>query len=776
MKRLSEIIRNGEDWLMARILEYAIRHDYAQYTSTLTEPWRLSISGLSASLLSALPDDDEGPMELEAERDYRGDPAATFGIEEARRHRERGVDIGMFLGLLKYYRESYLDLLTEAAPPDVARYRHWVHRFFDRLEIGLCSEWSRGTDAERIWELQETNRRMTNEKNKFLTLFESLASPVLLLSPDRRVDHLNRAAADLFDVNANRYYTAPSETAVEKTNAKPRGTPVDRLLPDLDPEIQRVADRKTGFREFDYRLHAPDGIRHFQARLSAMQDVSGKFDGFLLILNDETRLKQTQDRLREARDVAESANRAKSEFLANMSHELRTPLNAILGFSQLLSGRSGLAREDREHLEIIRRSGEHLLTLINQVLDLTKIEAGRMGVQSVSFDLRGLLTDMRELFRLKAREKGLQLILDLDPTVPPFVEADDVKLRQVIINLLGNAVKFTDKGRVALRAWAGPGPEPMLTLEVSDTGIGISADELDLVFQSFAQGERRDPSREGTGLGLGIARKFVHLMGGDIFVESEPGRGTCFRVQLPVRVCAPGTTCPVPPGRYPERLASGQPSYRILVVDDNPENRTLMRSILEPLGFEIQEAADGAEAVSVWASWDPQLIWMDMRMPVMNGFEAVARIKSTTRGQAAAVIAMTASVFEDEREVVLSQGCDDYLRKPFRVASVFELLEKHLGVQFRYPETVLAADCIPRPSSETELTPHLERLPEAHLHALREAIEAVDPDRIETLLSEIGKMNGDVAGRISDELAEFRYDAVLTAIAGVIGPKQKVSA
>jgi CheY-like chemotaxis protein len=265
-------------------------------------------------------------------------------------------------------------------------------------------------------------------------------------------------------------------------------------------------------------------------------------------------------------------------------------------------------------------------------------------------------------------------------------------------------------------------------------------------------------------------------MGGDISVESEPGRGARFRVQIPVRICGERTTCPVPPERHPDRLAPGQPDYRILVVDDNPENRALMLSILEPLGFDVREAENGAEAVSVWESWDPHLIWMDMRMPVMNGFEAVKRIKATTRGQAAAVIAMTASVFEDERQVVLSRGCDDYLRKPFRVASVFDLLEKHLGARFTYPVAPDAGGGAPAPPPEPELTTHLAALPESRLDALRAAIEAVDPERIENLLAEIEAMDGDVADRLAAELAEFRYDAVLAAIAGAVGPERKALA
>jgi signal transduction histidine kinase/DNA-binding NarL/FixJ family response regulator len=765
MKPLKEIVLRGEDWLMARILQYAIRRDYAKYTSTLTESWRLSISGLSASLLAAI-DSGREDLGLDPDEDYRKDPAAAFGIEEARLHRERGVDIGMFLGLLKYYRESYLDLLRETGPAETAAYRDYVHRFFDRMEIGLCSEWTRGGGDDRILELQAANRRMTNEKNKFLTLFESLASPVILLDTDRRVDHLNWAAAELLNILANRYYAVSPTGCTPPGEEEIRGLPLARLLPEVDAEIQDFSGQKEAGREFELTLSTETGVRHFQVRVSAMQDVSRKFTGLLVIFNDETPLRNTEKRLREARDAAEGANRAKSEFLASMSHELRTPLNAILGFSQLLAGQPTLSPNDREQLGLLHRSGEHLLALINQVLDFSKIEAGRMTVEAAPFDLRRMVGDIGDLFNLKAREKALRLTVETGEDVPRWVSADEVKLRQILINLLGNAVKFTDAGGVALSVQWDPAPSPRLLLAVSDSGIGMSPRELEMIFEPFAQASSRAAGLEGTGLGLAITGKFVQMMGGEISVESRPGEGSCFRVSLPVKPSRRAARSIPGSERIPERLAPGQPEKRLLVVDDSPENRALMMTFLAPYGLEIREAGNGEEALKVWREWRPHLVWMDMRMPVMSGFEASKRIRES--GADTVIVAVTASVFEEERAEVFASGCDDYLRKPYRLAALVKMLEKHLGLRFVYPDRPQYPEPAQAETPEGPLWEQMAGQPPERLQSLAAAIRAVNPDRIRQIVNEIGRENPEAERRITEELSEFRYEAILENIAAAL--------
>jgi len=468
-----------------------------------------------------------------------------------------------------------------------------------------------------------------------------------------------------------------------------------------------------------------------------------------------------EEALRQAKEAAETANRSKSAFLANMSHELRTPLNAILGFTQLMARDSSLTSGQQDNLETISRSGEHLLALINDVLEMSKIEAGRTTLVEQSFDLHRLLDDLEDMVGLRARDKGLELIVDRAPDVPQYVRTDEGKLRQVLINLLGNAVKFTKEGGVTLRVRSRE-DDTLLHFEVEDTGPGISAEDLVKVFDPFVQTESGQASQEGTGLGVPISREFVRLMGGDLTAKSEVGRGSLFKFDVKFALAEASDVQLDQPRRRVIGLEPDQPVYRLLIAEDRDTNRRLLVKLLAPLGFEVQTAANGQEAIEVWDRWEPHLIWMDMRMPVMNGYEAARRIKATTKGQATVIVALTASAFEEDRATVLSAGCDDFLRKPFRQHEIFDALSKHLGVRFIYTEEGAPPSSAQAGDGEALLTADtMGALPREWLVKLHQAATQADADLSLDLIEEIRSQNGPLADALISLVNNFRFDKLM---------------
>jgi signal transduction histidine kinase/CheY-like chemotaxis protein len=473
-------------------------------------------------------------------------------------------------------------------------------------------------------------------------------------------------------------------------------------------------------------------------------------------------LKKEVGARKEAEARAVRANKAKSTFLANMSHELRTPMNAILGFARLLSRDKALDPEQREKVRVIDRSGKHLLGMIDEILSLAKIEAGQVGLTEEPFDLVQTLKDIGQMIRLRAEAKGLRLGLELDANLSPCLRGDVGKIRQILINLLGNAVKFTNAGNICLRARSQPMVEDparvILQLEVGDTGSGISREQLETIFDSFTQGDSVGDSPRGVGLGLAISRSLVEKMDGEIDVESEPGKGSSFTVTIPLELA--DASILAAHQTHEARiigLKPGQPNRRILVVDDNRDNRALLTSTLDQVGFVSREAADGEAAIEAFLEWRPHLIWMDMRMPVMDGYAATKKIRELPMGKAVKIIAVTAHAFKEHREEILAAGCDDLVRKPFREHEIFDAMARHLGVEYLHGDVTEAPVSGETPTLTAEM---LSALPVDILDELREAALTLNRETLLAIIERIGPEAPDTASGLRTLMGNFQMGRI----------------
>lgn len=479
----------------------------------------------------------------------------------------------------------------------------------------------------------------------------------------------------------------------------------------------------------------------------------------------EQRVSDRTQELEEAKQEAEEANASKSQFLNRVTHELRSPLNVILGFAQLLGRSENLNSQQQQHLNLILTNGQQLLRLINDLLDLGKIESNRMELHSDWFDLYHLMNSVEEMFQLETQRKALELSVEIDPGVPQQIKTDEQKLRQVLVNLITNAIKFTDTGGIKVRvnvestSSSDTAQTQTLRFEVEDTGRGISPDELEDLFEAFVQGEAGRNSRQGTGLGLAIARYFVKIMGGDIGVDSTVGSGTTFDFTIPIDFPVEVVSS-TQPDQQIIGLAPDSPQYRILIVDDLVDNRQLLRFMLTSLGFEICEAENGSDAITQFEQYQPQLILMDIQMPIMNGLEAIERIKTTPQGEATVILAISAYSLNDEQTETIHRYCDDIISKPIAQDILLDKIAQCLGVRYVYASEESTE--FPEDNAEQRLriVQELNQMSDEWRSQLYDAAIACDLQRVLQLLEEIPEERLQIKESLNQLANEYQYDAI----------------
>lgn len=463
-----------------------------------------------------------------------------------------------------------------------------------------------------------------------------------------------------------------------------------------------------------------------------------------------------------ARDAAEAANRAKSVFLANMSHELRTPLNGILGFSAMMRREPQLSEIQRKNLDIIKHSGERLLTLVNDILEKAKIDSGRLQLQESTFNLEDMVHDVVDTLRLRAQEKGLQLLIAPSSTFPRLINGDRDCLRQVLIHLIDNAIKFTHQGHILIRLGTRRDEYPRLWIEIEDTGPGIVPEDQQRIFEPFVQlGEHC--LNNGSGLGLSISRQYIEMMGGVLQLESVPGKGSLFRFDLPLKEAleVDAVRSPELETRAAVGLAPGQPEYRILIIEDQPENRLLLSGLMESLSLQAKVAMNGEQGLELFESWQPHLIWIAHRPPVADGFEIAKSIRRSPGNQMVKILALTRCDSKVLRQELLNAGMNDVVCMPFCTAEIHACLSNQLGVKFIY-ETAPEQQAL-----SAKLTPEMFlATPKELLKQLQDALESLDTEQIDHIIKEIGGYDQNLQVMLIKLTENFDYTAILKVLRG----------
>ena len=577
--------------------------------------------------------------------------------------------------------------------------------------------------TQEIAERQRGEEALRKAEEKYHSIVENAVEGIYQSTPDGRFISVNSSLARMYG------YNTPEELLSAVSDIEQQ-IYVD---PNQRKEFIKLLSERGRVEGFDCQIYHKDGgVFWISEYARAVKDEQGHLQYYEGTIQDISSRKQAEEALQRAKEAAEAASRAKTEFLANMSHELRTPLNGILGYAQILKRDKTLTDAQLSGVDIMQRSGEHLLMLINDILDLSKIEAQKLEIQPTTFFLRDFLNTISDIIYIRAEQASLTFHYEPADDLPNAVFGDEKRLRQVLLNLLGNAVKFTEQGRVTLKVEfdRSTATNPILNVQVEDTGIGIPSEHLKEIFMPFRQVSNRSRQVEGTGLGLAITKRLVALMGGSLSVRSTPAQGSSFSFSLPL---PEKESDALPSQRDPRRIIGIKGEVRhVLVVDDKWENRAVVANILAPLGFRVSEAANGREGLAKAMEDRPDMILMDLVMPIMDGFESARRIRKTSDLNDVIIIALSASVFEENRQKSRQAGCNDFLPKPLHAESLLEKIQDYLALEWEY-ETERTMDSKKEDRAKTfisppseELAPMLEAVKKGRIMAIREHIDQIE--------------------------------------------------